>query len=125
MNEVIAGRYRLDSKLGAGSFAEVHACTDLESGARYALKLAPPSSAAMLEAEARLLSSFHHPNVARVYGQGRLDDGRFFLVIELGEETLRDREKSGPLPWRRLPKSRPMSPVASRPCTLTASCTET
>jgi serine/threonine protein kinase len=53
------------------------------------------------EREARAVAALSHPNILSIYDVGT-DDGRTYAVMELLDgETLRQRLRSGPLPWRR------------------------
>ena len=61
---LIAGRYRLDERLGAGSISEVWAATDLELDRRVALKLlASDADPVRFEREARAIAALAHPNI--------------------------------------------------------------
>ncbi len=55
---LIAGRYRLDDRVGRGGMSEVWAATDLELGRRVAVKLlAPNEDIARFEREARAVAA--------------------------------------------------------------------
>jgi serine/threonine-protein kinase len=78
----IAGRYRLDERLGAGSTSEVWAAMDLELGRRVALKLlAHDADPVRFEREARAVAALAHPNICTLYDFGETD-GRPFIVLE-------------------------------------------
>src|SRR5438445_7984011 len=97
---VIAGRYRLDSMLGRGGMSEVWAATDTELGRRVALKLLSPNADnARFEREARAVASLGHPNITQLYDYGE-EDGRPYMVLEyLPGGTLEEHLPSGkPLP---------------------------
>jgi serine/threonine protein kinase len=93
---VIAGRYRLVERLGAGGMGEVWSADDLELGRRVAIKrLAPGGDQARFEREARAAAALAHPNVAALYGYGE-SEGRPFLVLEyLPGGTLEERLRPG------------------------------
>ena len=100
---VIAGRYRLGSRLGRGGMADVFDAHDERLARPVAVKLlrpgltADPGMRARFEREARSAASLNHPNVVAVYDSGE-DGGRAFLVMErLPGETLGDRMRSGPV----------------------------
>ena len=79
---LIAERYRLDERLGAGSTSEVWAATDLELDRRVALKLlAADADPVRFEREARAIAALAHPNICAVYAFGETD-GRPFIVLE-------------------------------------------
>src|SRR5258705_3138041 len=97
---VIAGRYRLDERLGRGGMSEVWLAEDLELGRRVAIKLLDPNAdTARFEREARAVASLAHPNVVQLYDYGEAE-GRPYIVLEYMpggtlEERLADRK---PLP---------------------------
>ena len=79
---VIAGRYRLDERLGRGGMSEVWLAEDLELGRRVAIKLLDPNAdTARFEREARAVASLAHPNVMQLYDYGE-SDGRPYIVLE-------------------------------------------
>lgn len=79
---MVASRYRLDERLGAGSTSEVWAATDLELDRRVALKLlASDADPVRFEREARAIAALAHPNICTLYDFGELD-GRAFIVLE-------------------------------------------
>ena len=99
-DEVIAGRYRLEERLGAGGMSEVWSALDLELDRRVAVKLlAPHADRARFEREARAVAALAHPNICALYGYGETE-GRPFMVLEyLPGGSLEDRLALGrPLP---------------------------
>lgn len=109
---VVAGRYRLDEPLGAGSTATVWRANDEMFEREVAVKLVgsgvaynPTATRERLRREARAAARLRHRNVSRVldYGEATLSDGTMqpFLVMELlTGESLAERLESGPMPWR-------------------------
>jgi serine/threonine-protein kinase len=106
---VLAGRYRLDRRLGRGGMGTVYEAADLELNRSVAVKVireelvGSPDAADRFRLEARAAAGFSHPNVVVVHDFGVVCDTRAFLVMELLRgtslrETLR-RE-------RRLPPAR-------------------
>ncbi len=103
--QVIAGRYELGSRLGAGGMAEVFSATDRVLDRRVAVKVlvppfaSDPSFVARFEREARASAGLNHPHVVAVYDAG-VADGTAFLVMEyLPGLTLRELLKQrGALP---------------------------
>ncbi len=87
---LIAGRYRLRERLGAGAMGEVFAAEDQQLRRRIAIKLlraehsSDSASGARLQAEAQALARVQHPNVVHVYETGVVDD-RLFVAMELVE----------------------------------------
>ncbi|MDQ2729908.1 MAG: serine/threonine protein kinase, partial [Actinomycetota bacterium] len=100
---LIAGRYRLGTRLGRGGMAEVLDAFDERLERPVAVKVLRPEVAAdagmrrRFEAEARSAARFSHPSVVSVYDSGE-HAGRAFLVMErLPGETLADRIRQGPV----------------------------
>ena len=85
---LLADRYRLLEKVGAGGMATVWRAHDVRLGRDVAVKILRPQFAddpdfvARFEVEARHAASISHPNVATVFDTGVEDDERF-IVMEL------------------------------------------
>lgn len=101
---LVAGRYRLEEKLGEGGMAEVFAAEDTESGRRVAVKVlhadvaAKPEAVERTKREGQVLSELDNPAIVSVESWGELDDGAVFVIMELLEgETLGSRMRRGPL----------------------------
>jgi len=84
------GPYRLISRLGRGGMSAVWVAerTDGLLKRRVALKLphlswAMPDLAERMARERDILASLEHPNIARLYDAGVVDDGRPYLALEL------------------------------------------
>jgi serine/threonine-protein kinase len=87
---MIAGRYRLDSRIAAGGMGEVWRAVDTVLDRAVAVKLLRPEYAeyretlARFRAEARHAGSLTHPGIAQVYDYGETDHGDPpYLVMEL------------------------------------------
>jgi serine/threonine-protein kinase len=95
-DELVAGRYRLDERLGVGGMSEVWAAEDVELGRRVALKLlGRDADPARFEREAHAVAALAHPNICQLYDYGE-ENGRPFMVLEyLGGGTLEDRLAAG------------------------------
>ena len=84
---VIADRYRVVARLGAGGMGEVYRADDMKLGQPVALKFLPErlqDNPALLERfleEVKLARQVSHPNVCRVYDVGEVD-GQHFLSME-------------------------------------------
>jgi tRNA A-37 threonylcarbamoyl transferase component Bud32 len=96
----LAGRYRLDRRLGRGGMGTVFEAADSGLERRVAVKLLREHLAESDEAarrfkrEARAAAGFAHPNVVTVHDYGVAEGGHAFLVMELLEgATLRDELK--------------------------------
>lgn len=88
--ERIAGRYRLDARLGRGGMGEVWQGFDTELGRPVALKVLLEAAATADEPlrrfrrEASIGARLAHPGITEVHDVG-YHDGRMFLVMELLE----------------------------------------
>jgi serine/threonine-protein kinase len=89
--QLLAGRYRLHRRIGAGAVALVYAATDLTLSRRVAVKLLHPSlsgDAAALAAcqrDARLAGSLGHPHLAELIAVSPPGARGAFLATELLE----------------------------------------
>jgi serine/threonine-protein kinase len=108
---LLAGRYRLVERLGAGGMSVVWRAYDEVLGRPVAVKvLAPrfaadPESRDRIRGEARAAARLSHPNITNVYDYSESDEpgGRTvpFVVMELVEGvSLEQRLGPGALPWR-------------------------
>ncbi len=98
----IAGRYRLDSRLGFGGMSTVHLALDLRLERQVAVKLLAehlaedPAFVSRFQREAQAAARLVHPNVVQVFDSGRDEAaGHYFIVMEYIEgsscaEILRD-----------------------------------
>jgi hypothetical protein len=99
----IAGRYRLDSRLGYGGMSTVHLALDLRLERQVAVKLLAehladePSFVSRFQREAQAAARLVHPNIVQVFDSGRDErTGQYFIVMEYVEghscaEILRDQ----------------------------------
>ncbi|MDQ3338639.1 MAG: serine/threonine protein kinase [Myxococcota bacterium] len=105
------GRYRLDSRIGAGAMGVVWCALDPQLDRRVAIKVLHPNLARSVEAsnrllrEARAMAKLSHRAVVTVHDAGEVD-GRLFLAMELVEGTtlgqmLRTRTTAERRDWRR------------------------
>jgi eukaryotic-like serine/threonine-protein kinase len=100
---VLGGRFRLESRLGAGATAAVWRARDLDLGRVVAVKAllgddVDPALAGRFEREGQLLGRLSHPNVVPVHCTGN-EGGRPYLVMDLVDGlSLRDVLADGPLP---------------------------
>jgi eukaryotic-like serine/threonine-protein kinase len=97
----VAGRWRLERRLGAGGMGTVFEATDLRLGRRVALKLMRQEgnderSRQRFEREARALARLQHPHLVTLFDFGNADPGGAFIVMELvNGETLRQELRRG------------------------------
>jgi eukaryotic-like serine/threonine-protein kinase len=84
---IIAGKYRLLERLGAGGMGAVYLCEHIKMGRRVALKILPvkqaedPASLARFYREARAVARLDHPNIVRAHDIDH-DDKLHFIVLE-------------------------------------------
>ncbi len=105
----IAGRYRIDSRIGDGGLATVYRATDLTLDRTVAVKILKPQWAEDPEAlerfrhEARAAAKLAHPNIVQVFDTG-VDEDIHFLVMEyLPEPNLKQIiAEYAPLPSRKV-----------------------
>ena len=87
IQDLLAGRYRILSPLGAGGMGEVFLAEDVRLERRVAVKLLPRSTEAddtareRLRREALAAAALDHPFICKVYEIGD-QDGRAFIVME-------------------------------------------
>jgi serine/threonine-protein kinase len=101
---LLAGRYRLEQRLGRGGMGEVWAAHDNVLDRAVAVKLLrddratqDPTLRARFVSEARASARFHHPNVVDVFDAGA-DEDSFYLVMErLPGRSLGHQIKEAPL----------------------------
>jgi serine/threonine-protein kinase len=98
---VLAGRYRLDSRVGQGGMGKVYRGEDLSLNRIVAVKMirddlfSSPQAIEKFRQESRVTARFAHPNVVTVYDFGLDATQRAFLVMEYLEGmTLRDELRS-------------------------------
>ncbi|MFK0218919.1 protein kinase [Streptomyces vinaceus] len=104
VGEELAGRYRLDERLGAGGMGEVWRGHDLELDRSVAVKVLLDAVmneevVARFRREATIGARLSHPGITVVHDVGR-QDGRLFIVMELlsGEDLARTLARDGALP---------------------------
>jgi serine/threonine-protein kinase len=103
MSEVeIAGRYRLQGRLGFGGMSTVHLAVDQRLERRVAVKLLAehlaedPTFVSRFQREAQAAARLVHPNIVQVFDSGQDEQtGQYFIVMEYIEgsscaEILRD-----------------------------------
>jgi serine/threonine-protein kinase len=103
---LLAGRYRLEARLGRGGMGTVYEASDTALERVVAVKviredlLASSEAAERFRREARATASFAHPNVVTIHDFGFATEARAFLVMErLNGRTLREElQREGRLP---------------------------
>ncbi|MGN6110437.1 MAG: protein kinase domain-containing protein [Kofleriaceae bacterium] len=103
----IAGRFRIQSKLGEGGMGAVFRAEQMSLKRVVALKLLRPDVAASpvllrrFNAEAEAVAKLKHPNTVQIYDFGQDADGTLFISMELVEgrslrQVLRDEAPLSP-----------------------------
>ncbi|HTB69852.1 MAG TPA: protein kinase [Solirubrobacteraceae bacterium] len=102
MSVEIAGRYRVEGRLGFGGMSTVHLALDVRLERRVAVKLLAehlaedPTFVSRFQREAQAAARLVHPNIVQVFDSGRDEStGQYFIVMEYIEgkscaEILRD-----------------------------------
>ena len=105
--KVVAGKYRIERRLGRGGFGAVYSAEQLTTGQRVAVKvqIADPddtdhSVIQRFLQEAQVTARLKHPNTVRVFDFGQTDEGALFMVLELLdgptlEQVLKDNASAG------------------------------
>src|SRR5262249_23346611 len=107
VNLVLADRYQIERRIGAGGMGVVYAGRDVQLDRPVAIKLVnrPDDSHEANERlvrEARAMAKLRHPNVATVHDVGATRE-RFFIIMELVESgTLADWLRASRRPWRQI-----------------------
>src|SRR5688500_15232569 len=114
-DQVLAGRYRLEKRIGKGAMGQVYLASDTKFASRKVAvktvrqdilsseKLQEGDAIARFEREAQAAASIQHPNTVSVTDFGESLDGVFYLVMEYVEgETLHKLlRREGTLPVKR------------------------
>ena len=109
VGSTIGGRYRIEKRLGEGGMGAVYLAEHTLMHKRVAIKVLHAEMSKMdevvarFEREAMAAGNIEHPNVASATDFGKLDDGSFFLVLELIEgRSLREQISQGRIDARRV-----------------------
>ncbi|MFI7115254.1 serine/threonine-protein kinase [Amycolatopsis sp. NPDC049868] len=98
-DRLIAGRYRLEERIGAGGMGVVWRATDLDLGRVVALKRSQAGDSGQIRREARIGAGLHHPNVVTVFDAVIDGDDRWLVMEYLPSRSLADViDSDGPLP---------------------------
>jgi hypothetical protein len=98
---LVAGRYRLEGRLGKGGMGTVYRAYDLTAGRHVALKRLSSDKSErrntrMFEREFRVLSGLRHPRIIAVHDYGVDESGAYYTMDLLDGGDLCDR---APLPY--------------------------
>lgn len=87
----IAGQFRIVSRIGSGGMGAVYKAEQPDMNRFVAIKIlhpkyvSRPDLVARFRREARAMSHLSHPNTARVFLYGQLEDGACYIVMEFME----------------------------------------
>jgi serine/threonine-protein kinase len=103
--ELLGGRFALDSRIGTGNYAEIFRAIDHQTGNLVAIKTLKPEHAfdphavALFKKEAEVGSAISHVNVVKIWSCG-IEDGSHYIVMELvrGISLRRRLNLKAPLP---------------------------
>jgi serine/threonine-protein kinase len=91
LGNTIEGKYRFDSRLGAGGMGAVYKATRLLIGDTVAIKVLHQAHSATAQAgerfrrEAQAAARLKHPNAVQIYDFGITSDGLLYLIMEMAE----------------------------------------
>lgn len=97
LEDVLEGRYKLEGLIGRGAMSSVYVAWEYALNRRVAIKVLSPAYAGQLEdrerfrREARIVASFHHPNIVPVYAFEPSDGITFAVMPYIAGETLAER----------------------------------
>jgi serine/threonine-protein kinase len=97
---LIAGKFRVERRVGAGGMGVVYQGEDLTLNRAVAIKTLPqmaPDQAMQLRREARAMAAVVHPNLATIYGSESWHGIPILIVEYLPRGTLTQRLTSGPM----------------------------
>ena len=104
LNASLAGRYRIERKLGEGGMAIVYLAEDLKHEREVAIKVLRPDLAASLGPdrflrEIRISATLQHPHILPLHDSGEAGELLFYVMPYVEGESLRERlARSGELP---------------------------
>jgi tetratricopeptide (TPR) repeat protein len=107
VGSLLADRYEIEERIGAGGMGIVYAARDLELERRVAVKLVRPrvgdgAGRERLVREARTMARLRHANVATVFDIGTVGD-TIFIVMELVDAgTVASWLRNAPRTWREI-----------------------
>jgi len=109
IGRVLDGRWRITDLIGAGGMGAVYRVQHATIGKPMAVKVlharlgSKADFSKRFEREAQVGGKIGHPNCVAVSDFGTLEDGSFYLVMELltGESLGDVLDREGRLPWRR------------------------
>ena len=88
LETLVAGRYRIVSRLGQGGMSTVYRAYDIRTGHDVALKMLlsqvshDDSFITRFQQEASRVKRLDHPNIVKVFDTGRATDGVYYFTME-------------------------------------------
>ena len=110
INQVLNGRFKVESKIGEGGFGAVYRGVQLATGRKVALKLLHPEMTkdenlvARFEREGRVLCNLRDAHTITTYDFDRTTDGTLYIAMELleGKSLHQLFHDEAPLEWKRV-----------------------
>jgi serine/threonine-protein kinase len=110
IGRTLAGKFRLESFVGAGAMGAVYRASQLALEKPVAIKVltgalaVDPSFAARFAREAKAAARLDHPNSIRVFDFGQEPDGLLYIAMELveGSDLATEIQLHGPMPPERI-----------------------
>jgi serine/threonine-protein kinase len=108
--EILGGQFQVLEKIGTGGMGSVYKASQPAVGRMVAIKILHPKLAgrkdltSRFRREARAMSQLTHPNTAKVFMYGELEeDGSLYIVMEMleGRNLNQTVRKEGPMPAER------------------------
>lgn len=104
--QIIAGRFRIECKIGSGGMGTVYRARQFGLERPVAVKIiksefaSDPNVAERFMREARTMARLRHRHAAMIFDAGTLADGRHFIIMEFveGQTLSRVMGQRGPLP---------------------------
>jgi eukaryotic-like serine/threonine-protein kinase len=96
LEAALAGRYRIERKLGEGGMASVYLAEDLKHKRKVALKILKPELAAVIGAdrflsEIQTTANLQHPHILPLFDSGEAGGYLYYVMPYVEGETLRDK----------------------------------
>ncbi len=104
LETALAGRYRIDRKLGEGGMSVVFLARDLRHDRAVAVKVLRPEVSAALGAERflreiRIIAGLQHPHILPLHDSGDANGSLYYVMPFVEGESLRQRlDRERPLP---------------------------
>jgi serine/threonine-protein kinase len=107
--DILDGQFQILQKIGKGGMGAVYKAVQPAMNRMVAVKILHPKFttrrdlASRFRREARAMSHLTHPNTAKVFLYGELDDGSLYIVMELleGKNMNQTVRSEGPMPLER------------------------